>query len=84
MEKTNNQKFCDHCHSTGKYGGAPHSICNLIVNLPNKIPAVFYNGSNYDYHFVIKELACEFTRKLFLFQYQRKLQILRKIVRRVF
>ena len=28
--------------------------------MPNKIPVVFHNGSNYDYHFVIKELANEF------------------------
>ena len=23
--------------------------------MPNEIPLVFYNGSNYDYHFIIKE-----------------------------
>ena len=28
--------------------------------MPNEIPAVFHNGSNYDYHFIIKELANEF------------------------
>ena len=28
--------------------------------MPNEIPVVFYNGSNYDYHFIIKELANEF------------------------
>ena len=26
----------------------------------NEIPVVFHNGSNYDYHFIIKELANEF------------------------
>ena len=25
--------------------------------MPNEIPVVFYNGSNSDYHFIIKELA---------------------------
>ena len=25
--------------------------------VPKVIPRVFYNGSNYDYHFIIKELA---------------------------
>ena len=32
-----------------------HSNCNV----PNEIPVVFHNGSNYDYHFIIKELANE-------------------------
>ena len=27
----------------------------LRFNMPNEIPIVFHNGSNYDYHFVIKE-----------------------------
>ena len=29
-------------------------------NAPNEISAVFYNGSNYVYHFIAKELANEF------------------------
>ena len=28
--------------------------------MSNEIPAVFHNGSNYDYHFIIKELVNEF------------------------
>ena len=28
--------------------------------MPNEIPVVFHNGSNYHYHFIIKELANEF------------------------
>ena len=31
------QKVRDHCHYTGKYRGAAHSICNLRFNLPNEI-----------------------------------------------
>ena len=27
--------------------------------MPNEIFVVFHNGSNYDYHFIIKELANE-------------------------
>ena len=37
-----------------------HSICNLKFNVPNEIPVVFHNGSNYDYHFIVKKLANEF------------------------
>ena len=28
--------------------------------MPNEIPVVFHNGSNYDYHFITKELVNEF------------------------
>ena len=39
------------------------SICNLKNNTPRKIPIAFHNGSNYDYHFIIKELAEEFKKQ---------------------
>ena len=50
-------KVRDHCHYTGKYRGAAHSICNLRYKIPKEIPVVFHNGSTYDYHFIIKKLA---------------------------
>ena len=31
--------------------------------MPKKIPILFHNGSNYDYHFIIKELAEEFKKQ---------------------
>ena len=57
------KKYCkvrDHCHYTGKYRGATHSICNLKCSVPKNICIVFHNGSNYDYHFIIKQLVEEF------------------------
>ena len=54
------QKVRDHCHYTWKYRGASHSICNLRYKIPKEIPVVFHNGSTYDYHFIIKQLAKEF------------------------
>ena len=60
------KKYCrarGHCHYTGEYRGAAHSICNLKYSVPKKIPIVFHNGSNYDYHFIIKELAEEFKKQ---------------------
>ena len=56
----NNDKVRDHCHFTGKYRGAAHNTCNLRYKIPKNIPVIFHNGSTYDYHFTIKELACEF------------------------
>ena len=53
-------KVRDHCHYTGKYRGLKYSICNLGFNVPNEIPVVFHYGSNYDYQFIIKELANEY------------------------
>ena len=54
------QKVRDHCHYTGKYRGAAHSICNSRYTTPKMIPIVFHNGSTYDYHFIIRELVREF------------------------
>ena len=45
---------------TGKYRGVAHSMCSLRFNVPNEITVVFHNGSKYDYHFIIKELANKF------------------------
>ena len=56
-------KITDHCHLPSKYRGALHSICNLIFNVHNKIPVVFHNGSNYDYHFIMNGSANEFKDK---------------------
>ena len=30
----------DHCHYTGEYRGAGHSICNLRYSVPKEIPTV--------------------------------------------
>ena len=62
-----NNKVKDHCHFTGKYRGAAHCICNLRYKTPKEIPVVFHNGSTYDYHFIIKELAKELMGQQFEF-----------------
>ena len=46
-------KVRDQYNYTSKYRDAAHSICNLKFNVPNEIPVVFHNGSNYDYHFLL-------------------------------
>ena len=35
-------------------------MCNLRYQILNEIPIVFHNGSGYDYHFIIRQLAKEF------------------------
>ena len=78
----NHQKLRGHCHFAGKYRGAGHSICNLRFDKPIAVSVVFHNGSNYDYHFIMKELVYEFksqfeylrgnTEKYQVFQFQFK------------
>ena len=54
------KKYCkvrEHCHYTGEYRGALHSICNLKYSVSIEIPIAFHNGSNYDYHFILKEIT---------------------------
>ena len=44
------------------YRGAPHSI--LKWSVPKKNPIAFCNQSNYDYHFITKELAEEYEKQI--------------------
>ena len=54
-------KLRGHYDYTGKYRGAAHHICNFRYKISTKeIPAVFHNGSTYNYHFIIKGLVKEF------------------------
>ena len=65
-EFSTHKKYCkvrDHYCYTEKYRGAAHSICNVCYKIPREILVVFHNGSTYDYHFIIKQLAKEFKGK---------------------
>ena len=55
----NDWKVRNHCYYADKYRCTRHSNCNLKFNVPNEIPVAFHNSSNYDDHFIIKELAKE-------------------------
>ena len=90
------RKIRDHCHYTGQYRGAAHSLFNLDYSVPNKIPIVSNNGPNYEYYFVIKELAEEFKNQftclgeknekyitLTQFQWKKKLEKLIKMEKKL-
>ena len=47
----------DHCHYSGIYRGAAHSLCNLQYKIPSYIPVVFHDFSGYDAHLFKKGLA---------------------------
>ena len=55
MKDKKHRKVRDHCHYTREYRGAARSISNSKYSVPKKISIVFHNGSNNDYHFIIKE-----------------------------
>lgn len=55
LEK-NYQKVADHCHLTGQYRGAAHSICNINYQDPTFINVILHGLSNYDSHFIVREL----------------------------
>ena len=51
-------KVRDHWHYTGEY-----RVCNLKYSVPKNICIVLHNGSNLDYHFIIKKLVEEFKKQ---------------------
>ena len=57
------RKVRDHCHYTGKYSGAAHSLSNLEYIIAKEVTIVFSNGLSCSYHFIKKELAKEFKRE---------------------
>ena len=57
------RKVRDHSHCKGEYRGAAHSISNLKYSFPKKIPIAFSDACNYDYHFIIKEIAEKFKKQ---------------------
>ena len=55
-------KVQDHDHYTGKYR-VLRTFYAISYKRANKIPVTLHNGSNNDYHLIIKESAKEFKRK---------------------
>ena len=49
-------KVFDHCHYSGKYRSAMHSVCNFQCKDRRTFPIFFHNFSGYDSHLIIKEL----------------------------
>ena len=59
-EDKNYYKVKNYCKFTGKYQGTCHKICRSKYNTLKEVPIIFHNGSYYDYHFVISQLAISF------------------------
>lgn len=54
-------KVRDHNHFTGAFRGLAHQECNLNYKIRPIIPIVFHNFFNYNSHFIIKNVATQFT-----------------------
>src|SRR6185312_12017260 len=53
-------RVLDHDHITGKFRGASHNECNLKLRIDPetiKIPVLLCNGSGYDFHHLMQEIA---------------------------
>ena len=51
----NTKKFEITVITIEKYKDTTHNICNLRHKTPEETYGVLHDGSNYDYHFIIKE-----------------------------
>lgn len=58
------RKVPDHDHYTVRYRGTAHPTCSLKYKTTNKISVILHNRLNYDYHFIIQEIAEEFERQI--------------------
>ena len=68
IKNTNNCELCnepfndesdkrlDHDHLTGEFRYVLHNECNLQFRIPQRIPVIFHNLTNYDQHFIIHAL----------------------------
>ena len=50
-------KVRDHDHVTGKFRGAAHQACNLMLRRQYKIPVFFHNFRGYDGHLIVAALG---------------------------
>ena len=53
----NDRNSFNNCHYTKIYGRTANNIGNLRYKISKQIPAVFQNGSTFEYYFIFKELA---------------------------
>ena len=51
-----NEKVRVHCHMTGKFRGAAHCSCDIILQLTKNVPVIFHNLRAYDSHLIFHEL----------------------------
>ena len=53
-------KVIDHCHYTGKCRGSVRGIFKLKYSISKEVLIVAHDEPNYEYHFIMRELAKQF------------------------
>jgi len=56
-----NPKVRDHCHVSGLYIGAAHSMCNIKRQQRRFLPVLFHNLRKYDMHHIMKHAIHNFN-----------------------
>lgn len=52
----------DHCHLTGKFRSVLCNDCNLKRQNQKYLPVVIHGSSNYDSHFIVRQIGCDKER----------------------
>ncbi|CAG8592094.1 11190_t:CDS:1, partial [Dentiscutata heterogama] len=67
LQDEEKNRVIDHDHITGRFRGPAHSGCNLKLQIDSetiKILVLFCNGSGYDFHHLIQEIAKVTDKKI--------------------
>jgi len=54
-----NIKVADHHHLSGRFRQSICNTCNLKLQMPKFVPCFFHNLSNYDAHFIVRQLGLD-------------------------
>jgi hypothetical protein len=64
-KKLGDDRVRDHDHVTGAFRAAAHNSCNINFNWRYfKLPVIFHNLKGYDSHFLIKECAKHYKKRM--------------------
>lgn len=54
-----NNPVRDHCHISGRFRAVLCNECNLKARVPTYLPVFIHGSSNYDSHFIVRQLGCD-------------------------
>ena len=69
------------CNFTGKYRGWTYCICNLRFVAPRDIFIILHNGSDYNFHLMVKHLSEKLKEHKFTCMFMQKCRKIQKFFR---